>query len=167
MLNQFVKTLKEKCHLSDGKLRVLTKSARAAELWCTSGVVFWGGAVVLGLAALGLQAVGVPIPASVGLSSIIFGAFMAAKSVALRHGFRFLHHKGQQEQEKRGLNKPAAAPAKTPAPKIFAAPAAKIAPACRAFNAKAKQKIVGMLATMPHPSYKRDKLKAAGFRIRM
>ena len=167
MLEPFQKTLKEKCRLSDKQLRMATKIARGAELWCMSGVVWWGAAVLLGLGGLGLHALGVGIPVVAGTGALIFGGAMAAKSVLLQWGFHALHGKGVDEQVKRGL-KPAQAPSASPKQEAApASPLSKIVPACQAFNIKAKERIVEILATLPHPSQKRDKLKAAGPRLRL
>lgn len=164
MLDSLKTAIRNKCRLSDKQLHVATKLARAAELWCSSGVLFWGGAVVLGLVALGLQAVGVGIPAAVGMSSLIFGTFMAAKSVALRHGFRFLHKKGLAVQEKRGIKARAASATKFP---LSLSAVSKVAPMCAAFNTKARERILEVLASLPHPTPKNGKARAAGPGVRL
>ena len=162
MLKDIKNPLKDKIHLSDKQLRWGTRFARAAELWCMSGVIWWGGAVALGLGALGLHALGLGIPAVAGTGALIFGAAMAAKSVVLQWGFHKLQGKGEEAQVKRGL-KPAPSPAAKPAA-ASASPISKIGPACLAFNAKAKERILQIVATLPHPAQKRDRLKTADTR---
>ena len=163
MLADVKNPLKDKIRLSDRQLRWGTRFARAAEIWCMSGVLWWGAAVALGLGALGLHALGLGIPAVAGTGALIFGAAMTAKSVVLQWGFHVMHGKGVEAQVKRGL-KPAPAPEKTPE---AASPISKIAPACRAFNAKAKERLLEIVSTLPHPTQKRDRLKAESPRLRL
>lgn len=139
---------KDKFHLSDKQLRTASTAARAAELWCTSGVWFWGAGVALGVGAIGLQCVGVPIPASVGVSSIVFGVVMAGKSVVLQQGFRALHKKCQAEMEKRHLV-PTITVADGSGPKTFCG----ISFPRRPFNVRGRAKaILGPTQPAPKPN---------------
>ncbi|TAL33678.1 MAG: hypothetical protein EPN97_09155 [Alphaproteobacteria bacterium] len=130
MLNDLKNFAKNKIHLSDKQLSAATKLARGAEIWCASGVLFWGIPVALGLGALGLQALGVGIPAIIGVSTIAFGAAMAGKSLVLQQVFRALHKKGKSALENRAAK---AEPMGPTGPKIALvarpAPAAKPSPA--------------------------------------
>ncbi|MEZ0223831.1 MAG: hypothetical protein ACAH83_04700 [Alphaproteobacteria bacterium] len=141
MLNELKNFAKNKIHLSDKQLSAATKLARGAEIWCASGIVFWGIPVAIGLGALGLQAIGVGIPAVVGISTITFGAVMAAKSVVLQQVFRALHKKGKTALDGRASAKAPAGPTGPKIPLVAAkiAPAAKPSPAaalCKTFNEK-------------------------------
>jgi hypothetical protein len=162
MLNDLKDTLKDKFRLSDKQLKTATKLAKGAEWWCASGVAFWGGAVVLGLAVLGLQALGLGIPTAIGMSTLIFGAVMAAKSVVLQQAFRALHKKGVTEQQNRltakGLPTPSAV---EPALRL-----AKVLPARAAFNIKVKE----FIALLPHPGapgQRKREASAANSRLRL
>jgi hypothetical protein len=127
MLNDLKNFAKNKIHLSDKHLSAATKLARGAEIWCASGVLFWGIPVALGLGALGLQALGLGVPAIVGVSTIAFGAAMAGKSLVLQQVFRALHKKGKSALESRATA--GAEPVGPTGPRIQSA--AKPAPASK------------------------------------
>lgn len=138
MLNDLKNFAKNKTHLSDRQLSVATRLARGAELWCASGIVWWGGAVVLGLGALGLQAVGIGIPVTIGVSTLAFGVVMAGKSVVLQQAFRALHKKGVSALENRAVVHPGPTGPKIRLP-AKTGPVAKLAAAqalCKSFNDK-------------------------------
>lgn len=125
MLNELKNFAKNKLHLSDKQLSAATKLARGAEIWCASGIVFWAGAVALGLGVLGLQALGFGIPTVIGVSTLAFGAVMAGKSLVLQQVFRKLHKAGVSALENRQVEAAKVGPT---GPRIQIA-TAKIAPA--------------------------------------
>jgi hypothetical protein len=141
--------------LSDRQLHAATKLMRGAELWCASGVLFWGAGLLLGGGVLGLKAVGVAVPAAIGVSSLVFSGVMAAKSVVLRQAFRKLHKKGLAAIEKRG-QKPLPQPTPSEAP---TKPFFHVARPRRSFNAKAQ--IAAALSRLPHPGQQRSRTKIA------
>ncbi len=154
----FKETILAKCHLSDRQLHVATSFARGAELWCASGVLFWGGGVALGLGVLGLKAAGIAVPfaGAAGVSSIVFGVAMAAKSVVLQKAFHALHQKGLRTIEQRKAEKaPLLTVAASPAPSLMRAAHSRLA----SFNAKAR--FIKALALLPHPTQSRARTKAA------
>lgn len=130
MLEGLTKTIKDKLTLSDKRLEQATWLAKWAKRYSTSGVWFWGGAVALGSAALGLQAVGVPVPATIGFTTIVTGAVMTAKSVLLEKAFAALQEKGEKETRERMIEK-GITPPELP-PKLASVPSARFS-----FNPKA------------------------------
>jgi hypothetical protein len=145
-----LKKMKPDFHLSDRQLEAATKFAKGAEWWCASGVVFWGGAVVLGSAALGLQAMGVPIPATVGAATLVTGGLMTAKSVVLTKVFRELHKKGVKEKESRLRASGRPVPSAPAAASGF-----KFSKAGVKFNAKAA--LSQVKKKLPRPSFSRHR----------
>lgn len=112
--------LKTRLTPSDKALERIAKYARWAKWYNTSGVWMWATVAAVGLGALGLQAVGVPIPVVIGFSTVTFGAAMAAKSYAMHFVSGYVEKKAREESNKRMIAKgiePPPAPA-SPLPSI-------------------------------------------------
>jgi len=155
MLEGIKNKVKSKLTLSDSQLAKATKLAKWAKWYSTSGVWFWGGAVAIGGAAVGLQAVGVPVPATLGTASIVTGAVMTVKSWVLERLFKSLEEKGEKEAlERRGKQG-----GLTPVPEQPSTPALAQKPAARlSFNPKAALgSIKSKLENIHLPKFPRSK----------
>lgn len=138
MLDGLKDKLKQKLTLTDSQLEKATKYAKWAKWYSKSGVWFWGGMAVVGAGALGLGAVGVPIPAFIGVSTVTTGVLMTAKSVVLEQTFAALERKGEKTAKERGIGGAPAAETseapEAPRPSVIAG----LKRAADSFNAKAE-----------------------------
>lgn len=152
MLEGIRSKVKNKLTLSDSQLAKATKLAKWAKWYSTSGVWFWGGAAVVGTAAVGLQAVGVPVPATLGAATIITGVAMTAKSWVLERIFKSLEEKGEAEVRERMEAKGVTPPVPEQPSKVAQKPAVRLSFNPKAALARIKSKLEQVhLPKFPRP----------------
>ena len=119
------KTLKDKFNklgqafslhrLSDKNLLNVSRLSKISATLAAGHASIWVGIGVIGVAALGLHAAGIAIPAFIGVGTICLGGLLGLKSVVVNRVCTAMHKHCDGLLRKRGV-KPAPAPAPAPTP---------------------------------------------------